>query len=292
MKKRSVKKSKHSSARLSACGLLLPLVQEHIWHRGWDYADSGVVFITKDTDTRCEGKVRGSRDYTVVLSITAGKVSARCNCPYAKSGDNCKHMAAMAIMWDEKNGIKRPSETVVGKKAGKEIQPADDFSEIESAPLTVNLNLLRRAVDYYVRSSRPHAILPDRPEGDWDESKSLKPAEVRKIFSGIRAWSRAKNYDPYFCAGEMLAGYCEAVRNIKKRLVKTRPEDAAKILMMSAVFLQDLIYRMIDSSDGTWMAATAHLNDLHQSLKSTYAGHEDNIYTRLMEEYEDFNFEL
>ena len=72
----------------------------HILRRGKDYADRGRVDINFKTPDVCEATVFGSRAYSVsILEKFNGDFDMKCNCPYAKKGNFCKHEAAVMYRW-------------------------------------------------------------------------------------------------------------------------------------------------------------------------------------------------
>lgn len=74
----------------------------HILDRGLDYYENGYVLEITETEDGYEATVDGSEEYYVNISIKNGKVSSlSCTCPYAESGLNCKHMAAVLFAIDD-----------------------------------------------------------------------------------------------------------------------------------------------------------------------------------------------
>lgn len=67
-----------------------------VLQKGQDYYDNGLVDdISVDQDIY-SAIVHGSEDYNVSLIIQKGNfLNGECDCPYAKGGNNCKHMAAL-----------------------------------------------------------------------------------------------------------------------------------------------------------------------------------------------------
>ena len=69
----------------------------HILLRGRDYYLEGAVTDLRETGKgKYRAKVLGSVDYCVEIETEDGlPFSMECDCPYADSGNNCKHMAAV-----------------------------------------------------------------------------------------------------------------------------------------------------------------------------------------------------
>lgn len=78
------------------------LFKPWILARGQEYFDCGqVVGLVEDGDI-IRAEVSGSQAYRVEIQKTGERVSwMSCDCPYAASGENCKHMAAVLIALDE-----------------------------------------------------------------------------------------------------------------------------------------------------------------------------------------------
>jgi len=75
--------------------------ENYILDRGYDYyCDEAVdgLKIEKDTLT---ATVSGTNDYYVEIIFDGDKISGMdCTCPYADSGNRCKHMAAVLFKWE------------------------------------------------------------------------------------------------------------------------------------------------------------------------------------------------
>jgi hypothetical protein len=65
--------------------------------RGTDLFRSGCVKVRKGDASRVEAVVRGSREYTVMLSREYDDVLVSCDCPYFDSDGPCKHIWATLL---------------------------------------------------------------------------------------------------------------------------------------------------------------------------------------------------
>jgi len=80
----------------------LNLFQDHILYRGKDYYDRNLVKDVLMEEDRMTGVVRGTQEYKVeIIKKNKEIVDLTCTCPYAASGNTCKHMAAMLFYLDE-----------------------------------------------------------------------------------------------------------------------------------------------------------------------------------------------
>ena len=69
--------------------------EPHILERGLYYYIDGSVTITDVSEDAIKAEVQGTELYHVSIRIDDDKVtSMECDCPYAKGGSSCKHMAA------------------------------------------------------------------------------------------------------------------------------------------------------------------------------------------------------
>ena len=78
------------------------LFEDRIYIRGLEYYYSGFVDRIRKTQHGYQATVHGSRDYTVEITETNGRVrEMSCTCPYARNGRHCKHSAAVLYTLDE-----------------------------------------------------------------------------------------------------------------------------------------------------------------------------------------------
>lgn len=252
----------------SACTLLMKKTYTDVWVRGKKYAEDKRVEIASMDDKHIETNVKGTDSYHVSLKFSGSGISNKCTCPYSSGA--CKHMVATAIIWDEKRGILSPDDNKV--KIYTVPPPAVSRAQINrmfAKPLEADLQVLRTLAEEHGRWSRPHSKLPDRPNFSDDEKEPLKREEVKEAFKEITKWSRRAKYDPYFCAGEMVAAYCEVIKVVKKRLSVSESLIVADILLDAQKFHYKLVTQLIDSSDGLHVFTEAYLEDLSEALKKT-----------------------
>lgn len=248
----------------SACDFLLYRTYLETWERGEKYANEGRVEVVHADEKSVSAVVRGTKSYKTSLAFRGGGISRSCSCPVS---DFCKHLVAVAIVWDERRGFSRPDKDQIEEEA---IPPPPvsraQISQLFRDPLHADLEVLRLASESGLWV-RPHARLPNMPAFSKDEMAPLTVAEVRKAFSEISRWSNFRTFDPYFCAGEMIAAFCEVLRVIKARLASTPPLVSADILRESQKFHYRIVLEMIDGSDGVHIFNEAHLEDIYQGLK-------------------------
>ena len=80
------------------------LFKTHILERGIEYYYEGCVQNLQKNGSKVTATVCGSEDYKVEIVLENDNVADMyCSCPYAESGNNCKHMAAVLYELGEKN---------------------------------------------------------------------------------------------------------------------------------------------------------------------------------------------
>jgi hypothetical protein len=77
------------------------LIDSRVRSRGRSYYSDGEVRIKQGDERYVRAKVRGSLDYTVILSINRDTFSVSCTCPYFEE-DVCKHVWAVMLAAEAK----------------------------------------------------------------------------------------------------------------------------------------------------------------------------------------------
>lgn len=261
----------------SASELLLSKTYKEVWKRGEEYVDWGRVEIDKKStnENKLRAVVRGKNDYTVALRFIRDKIIKQCNCAYSLGGPPsrpaCKHMVAAAIYWDEARGIKRPSKKDINSHT---IPPApisrQAIISLFRNPLKADLDKIRILTEYSSVMPQPHARLPNSPKISTDAKKPLKIYEVKKAFAEMERWSRRSLYDPYFCAGEMSAAFCELLDIIKKRMKATKPKELILIMAGCVSWFYGKFNKMIDGIEGVWIFPPVKIGNTVNILLKKY----------------------
>jgi hypothetical protein len=198
-------------------------------------------------------------------------------------------MIAAAILWDEARGMRRPSAEDIEKYTiPPPLVTRAQITACYDDPLHADLEVLRLASDEFALSPRPHARLPQKPALSDDATEPLTLEEVKRAFRDIEQWERRRAYDRYFCAGEMVAAFCEVLRCIHRRCDATPSLVAASILREAQKFHYTLILELIDDSEGEHVFTEAHLTEFHRLLRErTVPEGERAAFARFLQEYED-----
>lgn len=245
---------------------LLYRVTQETWRRGEQYAQQGRVGSLEPIPKGFRAVVRGTQTYEVELAWRGSGLSKKCTCPVSGGRNPCKHLIALAIIADQSLGIPPPDvEEVESETIPPPLISRTDIETMYRDPLNVNLTTLRLAASESGSWSRPHSRLPDAPK--MSDSGPLSVGEVKQALKEIERWSRHRNFDPYFCAGEMMAGFCCLLRLIGQRAQETSAEIMVEVLEKAAEFHRRLVFELIDDSEGIHQFGEAHLQALIGDLR-------------------------
>ena len=170
--------------------------EKRILDRGRSYYNNGAVQNLRKTAEGYEAYVSGTVRYEVEIEMENGKVEyMSCDCPYADSGENCKHMAAVmyAIEKQENGTIETNGKSGRKKQTAKEnLQDiVDSIPEAELRDYVYNLAKDNKSIENYIRINYGSSI-------DAEYMKNLKK-DLRAIIrrysdDGFIAWEDAFDY--------------------------------------------------------------------------------------------------
>ena len=170
--------------------------EKRILDRGRSYYNNGAVQNLRKTAEGYEAYVSGTVRYEVEIEMEKGKVEyMSCDCPYADSGENCKHMAAVmyAIEKQENGTIELNGKSGRNKQTAKEnLQDiVDSIPEAELRDYVYNLAKDNKSIENYIRINHGSSI-------DAEYMKNLKKdlrAIIRRYSNdGFIAWEDAFDY--------------------------------------------------------------------------------------------------
>lgn len=171
-----------------------------------------------------------------------------------------------------------------------------DFDEAWADPLNADLNVVRRAAAAFaLPNRRGHERLPACPPFTTVPETAVSSSEFGDTVEEIASWSQRQHFDPYFCAGEMVAAFCEVLRRVRRRSGATSSLDLARILQAARAFADRLVFELIDDSNGDHVFAGAHLRELlHIARARIDAGDRDPTLVAVVraleeEDSEDFD---
>ena len=170
--------------------------EKRILDRGRSYYNNGAVQNLRKTAEGYEAYVSGTVRYEVEIEMENGKVEyMSCDCPYADSGENCKHMAAVmyAIEKQENGTIELNGKSGRNKQTAKEnLQDiVDSIPEAELRDYVYSLAKDNKSIENYIRINHGSSI-------DAEYMKNLKKdlrAIIRRYSNdGFIAWEDAFDY--------------------------------------------------------------------------------------------------
>lgn len=92
------------------------LFKRHILERGEWIATSDDIFNFRKTASTIQADVRGTDWYKIEILLVNDEIhDMSCTCPYAESGDNCKHMAAVLIYAGESDLEEQTDDEVISE---------------------------------------------------------------------------------------------------------------------------------------------------------------------------------
>lgn len=102
------------------------LFKQNVLNGAEDYIRSNSVQNLTIEGNRVTAKVIGIENFNVEIRLSGDAVSSmKCNCPYAKAGSNCKHMAAVMLAWEN------------CMKAETDVEPVITAGPIAAEPIAV-----------------------------------------------------------------------------------------------------------------------------------------------------------
>lgn len=121
-----------------------------IWQRGETYYHEGAVRFLRKNGHSYHAVVEGTEDYEVDIDLLGRKLS--CTCPYARRGENCKHMAAV-LMDIEDRGMEQDKKPSFWPEDDYPLPPEEQF-ELEALVESLSEQQLR---DFVLEAARKHA---------------------------------------------------------------------------------------------------------------------------------------
>lgn len=118
------------------------LFTQPILSRGMEYFRLGRVKNLSTDNGQYEAIVKGEKMYRVLVSLKDDEVEwMDCDCPFAASGNHCKHMAAVMFAIEKKGGKGAPTERKKVKPFPSDTTSSDgqDYHYFDIARITENL---------------------------------------------------------------------------------------------------------------------------------------------------------
>lgn len=226
--------------------------EKRILDRGRSYYNNRAVQNLRKTAEGYEAYVSGTVRYEVEIEMENGKVEYMfCDCPYADSGENCKHMAAVmyAIEKQENGTIELNGKSGRNKQTAKEnLQDiVDSIPEAELRDYVYNLAKDNKSIENYIRINYGSSI-------DAEYMKNLKK-DLRAI---IRRYS-----DDGFIAWEDVFDYISDVEAFMKTNIESMIDKnfLVEAFELTNYVLDKITNQPMDDSDGGIVAVAGDCKD-------------------------------
>ncbi|MFC3108569.1 SWIM zinc finger domain-containing protein [Undibacterium arcticum] len=124
---------------------LLALAGNAVFRRGQTYACSGAISAAElsypDASITLKAQVRGTRAYTVELSVAADEqLEGDCDCPHAEDGNFCKHQVAVAMQLRQ---LLEGAELTIDPEAQKKVAAASKRAQTQASKRDALLKFLQ-----------------------------------------------------------------------------------------------------------------------------------------------------
>lgn len=169
-----------------------------ILDRGRIYYRNGAVRKLRETDTGYTAIVSGTERYSVEIDMQNGEIEDMfCDCPYADSGENCKHMAAVLYEIEAKQ-LEANGQEDKKKKAKREEKQESlkdiiyGISEAELRYYVYTLAKSNKSIENYIRINYGQKINPDYIK------------ELKKDLRDIIRKYRQDGFIDWYSAGEYI----------------------------------------------------------------------------------------
>lgn len=201
----------------------------HILERGENYAHEGQVTDLSDSNGKISAEVEGSETYDVEIEYAGNKIlSMYCSCPYAESGESCKHMAAVLYAWEDESAPVNDTNT--------ELEEAINAMEVEKLR-KILLNAAQKD------STLAALICPPKKQQKRPSSRTWK----REIASGSKRYGGRDGFVDYDHAWDYAGEISDILDFYSDLLEMGCPEEAFRL---SCEIFDEICTIDIDDSDG------------------------------------------
>ena len=230
---------------------------KNILERGREYYENGAVEIVSNYSDLIEAEVEGSDIYNVSIELRDGEIEGmECDCPYAKSGFLCKHMAATLFAAEQ-----RPD-----APTGSWEEALEKLDETEMRTLLKKLAVKDRSI-------REMIILSVRP-GHYD------PVHQRRVIKHIIDSYGDGDFSEYDLMSELSEYLKEQISLYDGKISSS---DLAGLILM---VYDTSMYTAYDyRGDGMSLLTGTCMNALNRVFKSASDDVQDNVMKWLLNFY-------
>lgn len=253
------------------------LFSEIVLIRGYEYFMKGLVDNVSVSDDKITASVYGTKTYNVEISKEENIItSLRCDCPYARDGNHCKHLAAtLYYVSDNEKYI----ELEKGAEVIEEIVNGADMELIKSYLINVlkgDKTLLR---EFKKKINYKFSI------GDVQSVKQ----EINDI---INSYNHSAQFIDYNDAYDLMMDLIQILENeIIVMIQNNLLEDAFDL--SNYMFVKIMSLEMDDSAGGTSMFIDECLNIWDEILSKSDFNLKKNILDKLIDSmHEDYVYDI
>ncbi|MCD7892400.1 MAG: SWIM zinc finger family protein [Erysipelotrichaceae bacterium] len=179
------------------------LFSSNILDRGYDYYMSDNILEMKHQSHYLLARVKGEQDYHVEIDLNNVE-NMSCDCQYFKSGNYCKHMAAVLFAYDDKP-IEEEKETI------DVYEIIDGLDKYQLQQILKNLVDNDENVKEYLLSLTKHISLTDEHQRIKDIFEQYRIIDdLPEVLKQINHWVKLGYYQESF----------ELVKDIYERLIQ------------------------------------------------------------------------
>lgn len=230
---------------------------------GLDYLLTGAVEYIETAPNGVRASVRGTRDYTVLITSDEGVLDYACDCPHGSAGAFCKHCVATALAClSYRSGLAAVSGA--GKAKEVTLTDAEEVLKRESKE-----DLVRMLIDWAREDDRIRErilLLTARRLGPQSGAAA--------ILRSFKKAARVRDYVHYREAGAWAHRVDNAIDEIDRLLNDGYGSDAIE-LCESALQELDAMMGSIDDSDGYLSTLRDRLEAIH--LKACQQANPDAV---------------
>lgn len=264
----------------------------HILERGVNYYKKGKVGELARIDGGYSAFVHGREDYHVEIFLDEGElIGMRCNCPYAESGENCKHMAAVLAALEMSEDIAPDNRSVICFDDEVARRQEEFLNEALYEPDIGSLveNAEREELELFLLSELENDVLMRRRfkvfMTDIVESSELDmyKEQLNDIFESCQD---RQGFISYYMARELEEGLYDFIHRIIEEMM-LRYGKFEEAFLLSALVMEKTGKAEIDDSDGAVVSVGYYCRDIirritdsdNDILKNRIFGWANNIIT-------------
>ncbi len=241
---------------------------QHILERGYDYYLSGSVKNLVVSGDSVQADVKGTENYEVEIYLDGNNITyLYCSCPYAGSGSNCKHMAAVLYQWTEKLN-------------GRNISANKD--DVEKIVEHADISVVRSFLTSVLKGDEKLLMRFNSMVGTYPEKKDVKQY-IRQVSKIIYRYSGRGQFIDYRQAGDFVSELNEIYQVDVRRMID-RGQYMAAFEVINHIFTSVETIAIDDSDGGIGMLAYEACQLWQELSRLASPEEKDTMFSRLLEQ--------